>query len=430
MKLKPTLIAAALASLLAQPVLAAPTPLYTVLPELETPNIASPGDADDPAIWLHPTDPSKTLVITAVKNGGARVYDLSAAQVQVLAPFPVASGASRINNVDVQYGFRMYDGSRVDIAVGSDRGQDLFRVWRIDGGSTEPLTYIGTANPTRAFLDKPDGSANPVSAQNTAYGLALYRDVVADRMYILATQRSQARLAQYELIALADGTVDVQYLRDWQFPGLNLGGTFHSLAGKQFEGLVVDQQTGILYAGQEDVGIWRIDLKTGLADATPFVLSTDYDAASPLTQDIEGLTIYYGRNGSGYLMASSQGDSTFSVFDRQTLAYLGSFAVGANGGIDGVQHSDGADVLGLALPGFPQGLFITQDGTNDPEGGTNFKYVSWGAIAGAMNLQIDPLAYDPRHPLAAPVPEPETWAMLLAGLGLLGFTVRRRSGRA
>jgi myo-inositol-hexaphosphate 3-phosphohydrolase len=189
--------------------------------------------------------------------------------------------------------------------------------------------------------------------------------------------------------------------------------------------MVVDQQTGILYAGQEDVGIWRVDLKTGLADASPFVLSTDYDPMSPLTQDIEGLTLYYGRNGTGYLMASSQGDNTFAVFDRQTLAYLGSFQVGAQGGIDAVEHSDGADVVGLALPGYPSGLFVTQDGENAPEGGTNFKYVPWQNIAGAMNLQIDPLAYDPRT--LAPVPEPETWAMLLAGLGLVGWMARRRS---
>jgi len=421
MNLKLNILAAALALAFTLPAQA----LVTVQADRETPNIASPGDADDPAIWLHPTDASRSLVIAAVKNGGARVYDLAAGQVQVLSPFTVTSGTSRINNVDVQYGFRLYDGSRVDIAVGSDRGQDVFRVWKIDpNASLNPLTYISTANPTRAFVDKPDGSFNPVSQQNTAYGLALYRDMQADRMYVLATQRSQPRLAQFELVALPDGSVDTQWVRDWIFDSMVVGGTTHSLAGKQFEGMVVDQQTGVLYAGQEDVGIWRIDLKTGLADAAPFVLSTDYDATSPLTQDIEGLTLYYGRNGSGYLLASSQGDNTFAVFDRQSLAYLGSFEVGAQGAIDAVQHSDGADVLGLALPGYPFGLFVTQDGENDPEGGTNFKYVPWQHIAGPMGLTVDNLAYDPRS--LAPVPEPGTWAMLLAGLGLLGVVARRR----
>jgi hypothetical protein len=32
--------------------------------------------------------------------------------------------------------------------------------------------------------------------------------------------------------------------------------------------------------------------------------------------------------------------------------------------------------------------------------------------------------------VAAPVPEPETYAMMLAGLGLLGFAARRRKQKA
>lgn len=409
----------ALSALFTLPALAAVTAGH------ETANIGSSGDADDPAFWLHPSDLSKSLVIGAVKNAGARVYNLTAGEIQVLNPFPVTSGASRINNVDVQYGFKLQDGSRIDIAVGSDRGQDVFRVWKIDGdNASAPLSYIGVDNPTRAFVDKPNGSVNPVGAQNTAYGMALYRDVAADKVYVLATQRSQPRVAQFELVAGADGKVDTQWVRDWDFPTMSVNGTPVGLSGKQFEGVVVDQQSGMLYAGHEDVGIWRIDLKTGAADANPFVLSKTYDAASPLDPDVEGLTIYYGSNGAGYLLASSQGDDSFAVFDRQSNGYIGSFSVTA-GSFDSVQESDGADVVSLALPGYPQGLFITQDGDNDPENGTNFKYASWGAIAGELNLTVNTTAYDPRNPLPM-IPEPETYALMLAGLGLLGFMARRR----
>jgi len=55
--------------------------------------------------------------------------------------------------------------------------------------------------------------------------------------------------------------------------------------------MMVDQQAGVLYAGQEDVGIWRVDLKTRVAETTPFVETTAFDPASPLARDVEGLTI-------------------------------------------------------------------------------------------------------------------------------------------
>lgn len=139
----------------------------------------------------------------------------------------------------------------------------------------------------------------------------------ADRIYVLAAQRSQPRVAQFELVALADGTVDTQWVRDWDVPSMNVNGTPMNLASKQFEGLVVDQQTCMLFAGQEDVGIWRIDLNTGAADASPFVLSRTYDPSSALRPELEDLTIYYGANGAGYRLAFSEGDNSFALFYRQ-----------------------------------------------------------------------------------------------------------------
>jgi choice-of-anchor A domain-containing protein len=45
-------------------------------------------------------------------------------------------------------------------------------------------------------------------------------------------------------------------------------------------------------------------------------------------------------------------------------------------------------------------------------------------IAKGMSTQVE-IGYEPLHP-TTPVPEPETYAMLLAGLGLVGFLARRR----
>src|SRR5262249_35938844 len=108
--------------------------------------------------------------------------------------------------------------------------------------------------------------------------------------------------------------------------------------GPQFEGEVVDVERSILYAAQEDVGIWRIPISTHgfgrpelIEKVKEFGIPATFDPVSEecvagpdpgfggghLAADAEGLTIYYGR-GVTYLLASSQGDSTFSVFDARS----------------------------------------------------------------------------------------------------------------
>jgi len=49
-----------------------------------------------------------------------------------------------------------------------------------------------------------------------------------------------------------------------------------------------------------------------------------------------------------------------------------------------------------------------------------------GAFIGDQNLALNVNGYY----FGAPVPEPETYAMILAGLGLLGFFARRREQNA
>jgi 3-phytase len=107
---------------------------------------------------------------------------------------------------------------------------------------------------------------------------------------------------------------------------------------------------------------------------------------SKLKADIEGLTIYYGKNKGGYLIASSQGNNSFAVFRRDgSNKYLGSFMIAQGGNVDGVSDTDGIDVLNLSLGSdYPKGVFIAQDGFNY-EGETvvnqNFKLVNWNDIA-------------------------------------------------
>ncbi|MBE9212788.1 phytase [Plectonema cf. radiosum LEGE 06105] len=146
----------------------------------------------------------------------------------------------------------------------------------------------------------------------------------------------------------------------------------------------------------------------GLIDDIPQA-TTQFAATnvSPLIPDIEGLSIYYGDNGTGYLIANSQGDSSYAVFSREgNNEYLSSFIVGDHNGIDQVNESDGLDITNVALGSeFPNGLLVLQDGANDPQFvvendeeleniSTNFKFVPLENIEG-FNFDSN---FDPRNP--------------------------------
>ena len=392
-------------------------------------------DADDPAIYVNATDASRSLVVTAVKNGGVRVYSLKGKTLQTIAP---PAKGSRINNIDVVYGFKLADGSRADLAVASDRGLDYVRIWRIDPDAAEPLHEITDESEARAFPKRPSKEGqvdedNPVDDQNTIYGLAAWTDRTADKVWVAGTQRHQPVIGIFTLEARPDNKVAAVFSHDVRVPTEHKGQSLLAESdddplkdwSPQFEGSVFDRTTGMLYAGQEDVGIWRVDARD--ASQKPVLLyetrgaagSSFHNPESRIARDVEGLTIYYADSGTRYLLASSQGsahgdgvavdapyDDSYAVFKLDTeLELLGSFRVGAKGDIDADQESDGADVISLGLPGFENGLFVVQDGYAGDLNGldgktaqTNFKFVDWKAIADTFTppLEVTPKGFDPR----------------------------------
>ena len=117
-----------------------------------------------------------------------------------------------------------------------------------------------------------------------------------------------------------------------------------------------------------------------------------------VSPDVEGLTIYYGSAGNGYLLASDQSKSEYAVYQRTgSNAYVGKFRIG-DGPIDGTFYTDGIDVTNFNLGGaYSSGMFIAQDNTNNGGANQNFKMVPWNRIASQMTppLIID-TGYDPR----------------------------------
>ncbi|MGW5158614.1 phytase [Nonomuraea wenchangensis] len=393
----------------------------TVYPDVETPALyddeaGGNSNGDDPAIWVHPSDSGKSVVVTTAKEGGLNVYDLDGRPLQHIAA-PAAPGPDdepgRFNNVDVTYGF----GGR-DLAIVSDRGRDTLRIYSISNGRLTDVT-----DPAAPFVF--NTTQGQVNNGETAYGLGAWKDSTGT--YALVSRRHKTSVGLVKLLAKPGGKVGYQLVRTLDLPasftlpnGQSWAPCLEPDELAQVEGMVVDQDRDVLYAAQEDVGIWRMraDL-TGtpvLVDKVKeYGVPGTYDPATEectpgadpgfggrhLTADAEGLTIYYREDGKGYLLASSQGDNTFAVYRREgSNSYLGQFRVGAGNGIDGVEVSDGSTVLNVPLGDFDEGVFIAHDGVNTPAEGdreiTNFKYTKWEDIADELDLDVDTDGWDPR----------------------------------
>jgi 3-phytase len=75
-------------------------------------------DSDDPAIWVHPTDPSQSLILGTDKDsiGALYVFNLQGKVIDSL----VRRGIQRPNNVDVGYGLALGT-TKMDFAVTGER---------------------------------------------------------------------------------------------------------------------------------------------------------------------------------------------------------------------------------------------------------------------------------------------------------------------
>lgn len=364
------------------------------------------GDADDPAIWIHPEDASKSLIVTAEKDGGLGVYDLEGNLLQNYHE----SGDIRYNNVDLIYGFPLA-GKPTDIFVFTDRANDLLAIWSIDPETGE-LTNVTDPESTFVF----NKTAEETEEQLNVYGVATYVSPKTGKYYAFTPQRHALPVAQLELSDVG-GKVGWKTVRTFNMPEPGANDDEENL---NTEGMVVDAEYGILYLGQENTGIYKISAEPDGGDKVTLVDATTPDGEH-LTADVEGLTLYYGPDGTGYLLASSQGDSTYVVYERTgDNKYLGNFQIqhvelaedeDEQDVIDGVNDSDGAMVTNVALPPlFPKGLLVTQDGLAYPavlvydEGeleneNNNFKFTPWEHIA---NSFVPPLiidtSFNPREP--------------------------------
>ncbi len=327
----------------------------TVQPVLETPPVATARDAaDDAAIWVHPEYPTQSLVLGTDKRLGLHVYELDGRLLQTLPD-------GRLNNVDLRDGFTVGGRSQTLVAASNRTDRTIALYW-LDH-ATRQLSRA--ADPVAIGLSDP-------------YGLCMYRSADGAH-YVFVTDSVDGKVRQWRLRA-DGGQVTGQMVREF-------------VVGSQTEGCVADDESGVLYLAEEDVGLWRYSARPD--GGTRRKIIDRVDGAHGLEADLEGLAIWRGSAGNGYLVVSNQGAGSYAVYELAgDNAFVGLFKIVGNpaAAVDGTSDTDGIDIASASLgPRFPQGLLVVQDGHNElPDERQNFKYVSWAEVAQSLGIATAP----------------------------------------
>lgn len=324
-------------------------PVVNVTANAETDAVSTKGDAaDDPCIWIHPTDVMKSTIIGTNKKKGLAVYSVDGKQLYF---YPVG----RVNNVDIRNNF-MYKNQKVSVVTASNR--------------THNTITVHIVNPkTRELIDV---AARPIKSNlREVYGLCMYQSKKSGKTYVFICGK-KGGVEQWELFE-KEGYIDAKMVRSID-------------VGSQTEGMVADDEYGYVYIGEENKALWRYQAEPDALNERIRVVSV---RDANMKSDFEGVTIYDSGNGKGYIILSSQGNNSYAVFDRVTNLYKGSFRI-SDAGIDGVIDTDGIDVTSVAFgEKYPKGFFIAQDYDNTDGAiklNQNFKIVDWQKIAGKLGL--------------------------------------------
>lgn len=322
--------------------------LEVLRPTITTEKVKS--DSDDPAIWIHPTDPSQSLIIGTDKGGdtgigGLYVFDMNGKIDEKRS----VTDLKRPNNVDIAYGFNV-KGAKTDIAVCTERNTNSIRVFSL---------------PDMVALD---GGGIPVFEDDTLrspMGIALYKDLKTNDIYAIVGRKTgptEGYLYQYLLSADTSGIIKGSLKRKiGKFSG-----------NKEIEAILVDNELGYIYCSDEGVGVRKY-----YAHPDSSSIELALFATKGIAEDHEGLSMYKANDGTGYILLSDQQANQFHVFPREGTKENKHDHPLIKIIKTSTDESDGSDITNVAINDqFKNGLFVAMstDGT--------FQIYKWEDIAG------------------------------------------------
>lgn len=303
----------------------------------------APHDTDDPSIWIHPTDASKSLIIGTDKDteGGLYVYNLEGKIVNKVL------GIKRPNNVDIAYGL-MINGKKTDIAVTTEREMNSIRIFSLP--DMKPL----------------DNGGIPVfegEVERDPMGVSLYTRPSDKAIFAIVGRKTgptDTYLWQYKLTD-GSGIVKAELVRK-----------FGKFSGKkEIEAIAVDNELGYIYYSDEQSGMRKYVADPDAKNNNELAFFGQKD----FKDDNEGIAIYKKTATTGYILVSNQQDNTFNVYPRE----------GANGNPNeypllaviptSTVECDGADVTNISLNSqYKNGMFVAMSN------GMTFHFYDWNQI--------------------------------------------------
>jgi len=206
-------------ALTAAAVFAAAVTVLEIQPAVETQPVSQ--DVDDPAIWVHPKDPGRSLIVGTVKRprpeGALAVYTLDGKLVETVG------NLDRPNNVDILG----------DICVATERIERRLLVYRVHEASPH-LRLIGTVP---VF----EGEAGEAGAP---MGIALYERNKDKALFAIVSRKTGPRegyLWQYRLQVSGDKASGVRARAFGAFSGTG-----------EIEAVAVDPERELVYYSDED----------------------------------------------------------------------------------------------------------------------------------------------------------------------------------
>ena len=163
------------------------------------------------------------------------------------------------------------------VGVGVKNGINKLNFYKVNAG-TRLLEKIGSIPLTKPM---PNGSC-------------MYHSPVTGKYYYFVNWQDGA-VQQWELDGSSGAITGTLVRGDPAKSPFNIGG--------HVEGCVADDVNGVFYIARESDGIYKYGAEPG--DSTLPIAKVDscFGSTSHLRADVEGLTIYYESDGTGYLIA-------------------------------------------------------------------------------------------------------------------------------